>query len=620
MKKKIAVILFSFFTFLLAAAVVLPFIIDVNRYKAPLLKAIESKVNAHVELGRISLSFFPYLGFRLQNLRVTPTEQDFLGTPLLQLEDLNFNILLRGFLKREIQAKLILKKPVIQIIQKGTLSNLDNLSKEESSPAQKEPFDLKKSLPFIRKVVVEEIRMNDGEVILQGTSTQKISGIHLLLSHIDLMEPSKPVRVDLGMKLLGSSKENFSLKGEAQVDAITKKFNLSLSASLFELDSLLDLMPDLAREFPPDSKVAGAVGLQITAQGTPKAFTGKTHIDFKETLLHYGSLLQKEKGSTTTLDIALSNTAEGTNLNLNGSLAAEKLKISGNNVSGLTSTFSFAKKIADLKELKGHLWDGEFSGSGSVNLANAKPSWNLDIKVNQVDMNKALTEMADLPEMMTGRGSLSFKLSGEGNTKGDIKKSVSGLGDISLTNGEFKPVNLTKRILSEQLLSALTTVTSAASLIAGQTNQWSPPAFASKYNSTPFNELKGKLTIQEGILQLPALKLAHDTHSIDLNGTLNLDLALNLKGRYALSKSETQSWITNEKLRSLLVDQEGQFLVPFAISGPVQSPLVTPDVSYVKDLAQKAVASFAKQQIQEQVIQKVLPQAPELLKNLPKLF
>ncbi|MBI2981924.1 MAG: hypothetical protein HYY44_06490, partial [Deltaproteobacteria bacterium] len=74
---------------------------------------------------------------------------------------------------------------------------------------------------------------------------------------------------------------------------------------------------------------------------------------------------------------------------------------------------------------------------------------------------------------------------------------------------------------------------------------------------------------------------------------MDLDLKLDLLGKYLLAKPATEAWITDGRVRPTVTDPEGRFVIPFKITGDLKHPSISPDYAYVNEMAAKAVASAA---------------------------
>lgn len=724
-----------------ATLLVLPFVIDVNRFKEPILQKIESQINGKVTLERIGLKLIPFIGLKLENLSVQNAAGSPFGeTPIVTLAELDFRVHLKSILQRKIIVTLLLRNPEIRLIKTAQGSNLDLLLKKPADQAQGKPATPEptpeaapapgpstepiKKESLIKEIIVERVTIRDGLFVNDDQVSKpplKIAGLRLDVTNAVLTDTSKPIGIDLGMRLFDAKQENIALEAHVAVDqsakvahldkakltlagspilidavvedyAVKRKLDLKVSAPSFAMNSIYALMPEAKKSLPPGSSLEGSLGLNLTANGTPQSIALQTGLELKSAAIKYGDTFVKPTGGAmdllleatyTPTEVTLENfafhllssaiTAKGTigmtgakeislkvestplnlkelltlspanqtmdvegapklsieangstakpdALEISGTLSANNLRYAKYPLTNLSSSFNYANQVAHLNELSFNLFEGNFSGSGVVNLT-PKPSWDFRMNIEKLNINTTLNQIASLSEVLTGSGNLNLSIKGTGNSAEEMKKTLSGDAKFSLQNGELKTINIAPGIFSGQLLGALSGV--------------GAPFFAEKIKSTSFQELAGSCLIQEGKVIFSNSTLQSGKDLIELGGTVSLEQKLDLKGKYLLSKEATDSWITNPKLRPYLTDKEGRFLLPFVITGELTKPLVVPDVAYVKDLAAKALVGAAKEEVKQkaaQEVQKVAPKAeeaakeeikkaaPDIGKQLKKLF
>jgi len=697
---------------LVALIVALPFVIDVNRFKDPLLKKVEENINGKVTLERIGLKLFPFIGLRLEKLAVTNLPDSPFGeTPLLKLGEMDLRVHLKSLLKRKLVASLLLDKPEIQFIKTKQGTNVDLLIKKKTETApppvaekKEEPAPAKESL--ITDMIVEKIRIKDGLMVYEdrttpgaasGASAMKISGFRLEVTNAVLTDTSRPIGIDLGMRLFDAAKENLSFQGWVAVDQKAKDalikdakltiagspilFNVTvkdyekeqrvdanISAPSFAMNSIYSLLPEAKKSLPPDSSLEGSLALSLTANGTPKSMALKSTVDLKQAAIRYGKTFEKPAGSTFDLsidgnfstgavkiegfalhllsaaitgsgslalagsqDLTLHLTSNPINLkemitlspenkaldidgslqmvfdargplstpdalSMVGSLSSDKIRYDTYTLDKIVSSFSFSKKVANLKELAFTLFEGRFSGTATADLNGAKPVWDASFQVTDLNVNTLLTQTAALPDALLGKGSLGLNVKGQGSEAPEIKKTVSGNLKLSLREGELRAFNLAPSLFSSEVIDGMTKVAEKIPSL-----RFSAPQAVASLKSTPFNELAVEGTIQEGKISLSQMNLSHKDQSVQMGGTVDLDLKLDMSGKYFLSREASAGWITDAKIRSYLTDPEGRFLIPFKVTGDLRHPSIGPDTGYVKELVAKAVTSYLADQVKQKL-------------------
>lgn len=645
---------------LLILLVALPFVIDVNRFKGPILKKVESQINGKVTLDRIGLKIFPFIGLRLEGLSVTNLpETPFAETPLLKLGEMDLRVHLKSLLERKIVASLLLRAPEIQFIKLKEGSNVDALIKPEAEPkpVAEKPFDKAQGKPgLFTDIVVEKVTIRDGLLVYDdrsalaapaapGGKPMRISGLRLDVTNAVLTDTSRPIGIDLGMRLFDAPVENVSLKAEVAADQKAKSAKITkaelklagspiqfeasvedyekrrqvdakLSAPALAMASIYSLLPQAKQSLPAGSSLEGSLSLNVSAQGTPEAMNVGVALDLKPAAIRYGDQFVKTAGTPMNFDLTARYTPA--NPDVSGSLSIESFRSTKFTLTNLKSAFAYDKKVARLTDLGFDLFDGHFSGSGTFDMTAEKPAWDFNLKADKADINAALTQVGSLPDVMTGRGSIDLTIKGTGNTAEDVKKSIFGNLNVTLQDGDLKAFNIAPGIFTEELVGGMTQ--SAAKVptanLAGLS--FSPPGAVRDLKGTPFDRLASQITIQDGKIHFPELDLSHAGTTVLLGGTVDLDQKLDLSGKYYLAKGLTESWITNAKLRSFLTGKDGRFLLPFKITGQVMKPAIAPDVGYVSELMGKALVSFAKEEAKQQVtkqVEKIVPKAEEAAKE-----
>ncbi len=218
---------------LIALIVILPFVIDVNHFKGPILQKVEAQINGKVTLDKIGLKLFPFIGLKLEGLAVKNLpDSPFADTPLLKLGELDFRLQLKSILERKLVVSLVLKAPEIQFIKTKEGSNVDLLIKKTPAPVpeKKESPELIGKNSLITDLVIEKVSIKDGLMVFDdrvaGKPPMKVSGFHLDITNAVLTDTTRPIGIDLGLKLFDAKQENISFKGNVAADQKAKNARL----------------------------------------------------------------------------------------------------------------------------------------------------------------------------------------------------------------------------------------------------------------------------------------------------------------------------------------------------------------------------------------------------------
>ena len=134
--KKILVIAGVLAGLILTTAVVLPFVVDVDRYRPQLVKAVNDKIQGNLELGKLSLSLWGQIRVQIEGV----TLSDSRGRKILSVSDGYFHLPFSSIFSGEPVLTLRLKKPAVSIVKDATGKlNVMTLMKSEAAPAGQAP-------------------------------------------------------------------------------------------------------------------------------------------------------------------------------------------------------------------------------------------------------------------------------------------------------------------------------------------------------------------------------------------------------------------------------------------------------------------------------------------------
>ena len=164
---KIAMILVGVLLILLVVVVLLPFLIDLNRYQDRYRPVIEEALNRKVDLKDIRLTIVPRLGARLAGFTVMD-DPGFGRQAFASLESLDVGIRLLPLLKGRLEVEeIVLAKPVITVIKnKHGVLNVATLGKGAPAPAgaPSPPGPPEGPLRVLAILAVDRVSIKDGRM------------------------------------------------------------------------------------------------------------------------------------------------------------------------------------------------------------------------------------------------------------------------------------------------------------------------------------------------------------------------------------------------------------------------------------------------------------------------
>jgi AsmA protein len=128
----------SVVTLLLIAALMLPFFVDLEKFKPQIQSAVASAVNAELDFKSIRLHAIPKLGVTIKSAEIRNTDAAFQGTTLFKTDEIFLATEFWPLLKGQLEGELRIVKPAIDMAMLKGTNNLASLAKP-SQAANREP-------------------------------------------------------------------------------------------------------------------------------------------------------------------------------------------------------------------------------------------------------------------------------------------------------------------------------------------------------------------------------------------------------------------------------------------------------------------------------------------------
>ena len=280
--KKIGIVLGIFLLLVFAAAILAPFVIDLNQHKDRILSEIQPYVPRDVDFQHLELTVLSGLGVELRGFRVSDNPAFSMGD-FLQLESLQLRVMVLPLLKKQIKIKRItLKRPVVRLARNaaGAFSFHDLLASDESGaagegrPAEEPPGQEEAGggLGLLAGFLVDELEIQHGRMLYEDEMLWP-GGKPLVIDALDVevrdLAIDRSVSIRVKADLLGGYGQNFDFAGtvgpvgtEVQVEAVP--FAIRSSLKKLPVGALLSLLPN---ELPLKIR-SGTVSVRWEAKGS----------------------------------------------------------------------------------------------------------------------------------------------------------------------------------------------------------------------------------------------------------------------------------------------------------------------------------------------------------------
>ena len=619
---------------LVGGAVAVSFWLPVEKLKGPLIKKIEENLNAKVQLENLELSLLPVPSINLKNLTLISTDESFQDKPIFKMSLGSLSVDLKSLLAQKISLSLNLIQPTVYYRENGDKNNFsmllkDNASASSSSTTQSPLMErLEVTSVVVERGVVYHIKK--GEV--DDSAIPQLTQLDADISHFSLSQKAEQkISMTLSALMSGASQQ-MGLQGDLSIDPVQKSYrteNLKLKIGETTFIAQADFQPDqkdpndyhykvqikadalsfktlsafdasFEKTLPPDAQIKGGANLVVEASGQKNSIQTSGSIDFENSKITYGAYFKK--GEQIPAKIQWSYYGPVENMMSSGALKGkiswqEAFVLEKYEPEKFQADFHLSGNQLVLDHMAFQLFEGGLEGNGVI-IFTKTPTWSFDFNARQVDLNNLMSVVGGFQDVVTGKADMKLSLKGVGREISEIKKTSTGDGNLSVSEGKISRVNFAKEVLGPTLVEGLN---NALKLVQGTQNapKIALPRFALQTQETAFRSFMGGFKIENGFLMLPEMKFVGDTVSLALDGKSSLDGDLDMKGILLLSRQETDQWLGDFQGKSALVDTEGKMLVPFTMTGSVLTPAIVPDVAALTEKLKGNLKDTAIQNVQQ---------------------
>jgi AsmA protein len=198
----------------------------------------------------------------------------------------------------------------------------------------------------------------------------------------------------------------------------------------------------------------------------------------------------------------------------------------------------------------------------------------------ELDVDAARVSIAELTAALTGTdggapatGVLAFELAatGAGDDWPSLRTALDGRGRFDIADGALLGVNV-----PEAALERITGVPGLAALLPPRLRTDFPGLFGQK--DTRFDSLAASFRIADGRLRTQDLAVKAPDFAIDADGTIGLDLGVDLSATLTTSPALSSRLIAEVDTVKLLTNREGIVTIPFRLAGTLPGVKPQPDL------------------------------------------
>jgi AsmA protein len=608
--RKLIKIFLSLIVVLIICAVTLPFLLPLDTYKQEIAAQVKNATGRDLVIGgAMSARLFPAIGITVENASLSNPE-GFSEKQMLQVEKLALEVELMPLFSKQIRVKrFVLEKPVINLeVNAAGIPNWQFSSPQApaASEAAQETSG-KKADTLLAGLVLGDIKISDGKISYRDQQTKKsyaLSDVNLKTAFAGLSSPFKAdadavwnnekAAITFALErpdaftLVKSSPFAMTIKSAP----VTFEYKGSVGLTGTSGDAAISIpsLPKLAAWTGGAFEWKGATPLAFSAKGTlscnPSAcsfaksdialddikargdflfgLSGKPSIEATLALdaLDINPYVPKkhadnnwfispayamEPWSNEKIDLS-SMRMVNANINITtGSLLYNKIKI------GKTSLALKLQNGALTASMpKAEFYGGSISGNSTLDASGA---FTKQITISGVQAEPFLKDAMD-SDRFSGTMNMSATINGTLTSIRDMVESLNGSGNVKLTDGAVKGVDLAGMIRNVQ--SAFKNI---------DTSQ----------QKTDFSELGGTFTIARGIVSNSDLAMKAPLLRLSGKGTVDLPQQMI---NYRLTPEIVQT------IQGQGGKEKQGLEVPIIVSGPLDHPNFVPDLA---GMAQKAL-------------------------------
>ncbi len=407
---------------------VIPFMVDLNKYKGTILAQVKNHINRPVDFKSISLTILSGVGAEIKGLRIAD-DPAFSKTDFVTLNRVKVKLAVMPLLQKKIKVReVVLDSPVISVVRNSSgVMNFKTLlvPKPEEKPKVPKPGGLAALLVSNAKIRNGQFTFRDDKN-RPGQQPFAVNDIDLDAKDISV---SKPVSFTLKAAVMSPRGQNLELEGTVGPMPEGGK----IADTLVDLNLKLDKLP------------LAALPVKLPVR------TGILAVDFRAK----GKLNEK---------VASSLKADFTDLTLKTSKTAPEAKVAG--LSGsVSSDFSleYLKEILLIQNGVFELNKEKGAFSGTVTGIKTKPSWDIKVKSDRFTPAAVLGQLPGaVPAGLKMSGPIGFSLSTSGTKEAFKLDTAADMRAMQMVFGKFldKPANvpmsLTSAIQKEKDITRIT--------------------------------------------------------------------------------------------------------------------------------------------------------------------
>ncbi len=595
-----------FFGLLLLIILLLPFLLDLNRYRDQYLPVLEETLDRSIDVEDIRLTLFPTLGVQLRNVAIAD-DPTFSPQPFMTVPSIQVAVQWRPLLEQRVQVESVfIEDPVVQVIR-SPAGTLNTATIGKVSPAPKPGNDNNEPQgsvsPLLGVLAVEQFTMTGGILNYedrrhQPSQTHQIRDLELKTQSVAVGQTAQiglqgmvmPYQVPIDINgRFGPIQANLNIPEvdiNGQVNHVVIQGKGDLTDGQLTLDvqvpkaSTKDVPLNLGLEKPIAISELQAHLVARLFHKEPSLSTEELSINSLDANLHLGQSTIHLTGKGTPTHFSLvGNTASLASTDLPVAIPLEKPVL----FEHVEFEAELHEAILHLQSLKTKVFDGTVLAQGRLDQTGPPFSFSTQGTFKDFSIDSLANVLRPSSVSMTGAGDLVWKINGVVAPSQPLQ--VDGPTQLTLRKGEVVGFDLIKVVEDALQMSGM---------------------LGEATGATQFSLIDAKTELEKDGLAIRELLADAPNFSLRSVGKLGLDHTLNFQGRLGVPQTLADKIISRFPMAKA-VRQQGQLILPFLVKGTVQDPVFRLDTRSLGDQLRKNV---------EKRLQKVLQGDDQELENL----
>lgn len=521
-------------------ALIVPYFLNVDRYKGTIALQIEAATGRKVTIGALRARLVPGVGFTVENFTLGNPEGFGPGN-LLTAESIRGSLALGPLLRREFQLTSV------EIVRAHlTLLEDDRGRVNYELETPKKPGQ-KKAAPG-PTVVIDSIQVTGAQLTMARVTGSRKKIVPVLRAN------------NLSVTLEDVALDGKRLK-EWKADAVLRDVTLELAGFKPPVEFRSGNLA--LRNGAIDSKFEFRAGEISRAEGTLKVKDiekGAVTFDLKTPLLDMDQFtaasVKSEKAPAT------AGGSRKSELVAQGRISAERIRWAPYEVTGATAEVRVYGDRMEVWPIKAAVYGGVVQITARVDTRQSPERFSANVQLTNLDVGKLMAASPETRGKMTGTGKLNLQVFG---ALGDnVLNSLTGTGDLDVRDGRFPG-------FSFGALGSLAKVQQFLSLGQGG---------GGASNELTYTLITGDLNIGGGRVTSNRIHMNSPSGTMDLRGNLGFDETLNYEGQANLARGAAGSASPTDAVIGIFSKVTKQNVsnlsIPFSIRGTFRDPKVGP--------------------------------------------